>query len=389
MTWNGSFALASSPSVVFGSGTLAALPGLVRRWGTKVLLVTGSKSLVASAHWPDLLEKLALEGLRWWQYEVLGEPSPLVVDRAVQQYREAGIEVVVGIGGGSVLDAAKAISAMFCESVAVKHFLEGVGDRKPSGQTLPFIAVPTTAGTGSEATKNAVLSEVGVQGFKKSLRHNQYVPEIALVDPDLMLSCPADITAYSGMDAFTQLLESYLSTRATPYTDALALDGLSCIAASLQVAVEQGNNLIAREKLAYAALLSGICLANAGLGTIHGFASSVGARITIPHGALCGTIMGVCNRLTVSRLQRTDLAWKKYERVGRLFLEIKGKSAEYYVTGLLDQIEEWIERFELPRLSRFGLQMAEIPNIAEATSNKFNPVQLSEEERQIILQTRL
>ncbi|NRB47450.1 MAG: iron-containing alcohol dehydrogenase [Saprospiraceae bacterium] len=389
MSWNGSFALASSPKVVFGSGKLAALPGLVQHWGKKVLLVTGGKSLPESARWPNLLAQLESAGIEWRQYTVSGEPSPMVVDRAVEQYREEGMEVVVGIGGGSVLDAAKAIAAMFCETVSVKRFLEGVGDRKPSGKTLPFIAVPTTAGTGSEATKNAVLSEVGEDGFKKSLRHEQYVPAVALIDPHLMLSCPTHISAYSGMDAFTQLLESYLSTQASWYTDALALDGLGCIADSLQRVVEQGEDLIAREKMAYAAYLSGLSLANAGLGTIHGFASSVGARIAIPHGALCGTLMGISNRLTVEKLQQEDIAWKKYEQVGRMFVTARGKSAEYYITGLLERIEEWIQSFELPRLSQFGLQMAEIPNIAAATSNKFNPVQLTEEERIFILQTRL
>ena len=140
MTWKGSFALANSPTLVFGSGQLVALPGLVQQWGKKVLLITGGKSLLGSTRWPNLLEQLESAGIKWRQYTVAGEPSPMVVDRAVEQYREEGIEVVVGIGGGSVLDAAKAIAAMFCETAPVKSFLEGVGDRKPSGKTLPLIA---------------------------------------------------------------------------------------------------------------------------------------------------------------------------------------------------------------------------------------------------------
>lgn len=381
--------MARNPKVIFGSGKLALLPQLLLDYGRRVLLVTGGKSMMERTEWSVLLEGLVSAGIQWRHHTVPGEPSPTVVDAAVAKNRDEQIDMVVGIGGGSALDAGKAIAAMFCESGSVRQFLEGVGDRQPSGKTLPFIAVPTTAGTGSEATKNAVLSEVGEGGFKKSLRHENYVPEMALIDPKLMLSCPRSITAHSGMDAFTQLLESFLSTQASPFTDALALEGLKCIAESLPQAVNRGNDLVAREKMAYTALLSGISLANAGLGTIHGFASSVGARIAIPHGVLCGTIMGVCNRLTVNRLQQTDLAWNKYADVGRLFLEEEARSSEYYITGLLERIEEWIERFELPRLSHFGLQKEEIPNIAVATSNKFNPVQLSEEERQIILQTRL
>lgn len=384
-----SFEIARGPRLIFGSGKLMELPKLVREWGRRILIVTGRQSLQEREEWPQLLEQLELAKVKWFQFVVPEEPSPALVDAAVQAFRKDGIEMVVGIGGGSVLDAGKAIAAMFCEPHSVRQYLEGVGDRRPSGRTLPYIAIPTTAGTGSEATKNAVLSEVGKGGFKKSLRHDRYVPEVALIDPNLMLSAPARITAYSGMDAFTQLLESFLSTQASPYTDSLALDGLACIANSLQQAVEQGENLTARENMAYATFLSGICLANAGLGTVHGFASSLGARIHIPHGALCGTIMGICNRLTIEKLKSTDEAWNKYAQVGRLFLKEADRAPEYYVTGLLQQIEDWIERFEIPRLSDFGLQMQEIPNIAAATSNKFNPVQLTEEERIFILQTRL
>lgn len=384
-----SFTVARGPRLIFGSGKLVVLPELVQLWGQRILLVTGKHSLQQREEWPKLLEQLERQKLKWWNYIVPEEPKPTLIDQAVQQFRAAGIEVVVGIGGGSVLDAGKAIAAMFCEPLSVRHYLEGVGDRKPSGKTLPYIAIPTTAGTGSEATKNAVLSEVGKAGFKKSLRHDGYVPEVALIDPHLMLGAPAHITAYSGMDAFTQLLESFLSTEASPYTDALALEGLGCVADSLQTAVAVGQDLAAREKMAYAAYLSGVCLANAGLGTVHGFASSLGARIPIPHGALCGTLMGMANLLTLAGLQTGDLAWHKYAQVGRLFLKEQRKSQEYYVTGLLNRIEEWIEGFEIPRLAHFGLQMEEIPNIAAATSNKFNPVQLTEEERIFILQTRL
>ena len=385
----GSFEVARGPRLIFGSGKLMELPKLVQGWGQRILLVTGRRSLQQGHEWPKLLERLEGQKLKWWQYEVPGEPNPAMIDKAVKQFKEESIEVVVGIGGGSVLDAGKAIAAMFCEPLCVRNYLEGVGDRKPSGKTLPFIAVPTTAGTGSEATKNAVLSEVGQGGFKKSLRHDGYIPEVALIDSNLMLNSPAHITAYSGMDAFTQLLESFLSTQASPYTDALALEGLAGIASSLQQAVDEGGDLSARENVAYAAFLSGVCLANAGLGTVHGFASSLGARIHIPHGALCGTLMGICNRLTVEGLQPKHVAWQKYAQIGRLFLKKEGKSPEYYITGLLNQIEDWIEDFEIPRLSHFGLQMEEIPHIATATSNKFNPVQLTEEERIFILQTRL
>jgi len=389
MSWNQSFEMAVGPQLVFGEGKLKTLPTLLKNWGNRILVVTGESSFIKGDYWPILLEGFEAHHIEWRHYQVKGEPSPAMVDRAVENYKEDGILVVIGVGGGSVLDAGKAIAAMLCEQLPVRHFLEGVGDRSPSGKTLPFIAIPTTAGTGSEATKNAVLSEVGKAGFKKSLRHDHYVPKVALIDPNLMLSCPQSITAYSGMDAFTQLLESYLSTKANPITDALVLEGLRAIAKHLETAVTDGANLEARAGMAYAAFLSGCTLANAGLGTVHGFASSVGGRIEIPHGALCGTLMGICNRLTVAQIERGTTAWSKYERVGRLFFANQQQSAAYYIDGLLDRIDRWVDALALPRLRIFGLQKEEIPNIAVRTSNKFNPVQLSEEERQIILQTRL
>lgn len=389
MSWNQSFAMTAGPQLIFGAGKLSTLPSLLKNWGKRILIVTGGSSFTKGVYWPILLEEFEAHQIQWRHYQIKGEPSPAIVDKAVENWKEDGILAVVGIGGGSVLDAGKAIAAMLCERLPVRHFLEGVGDRPPSGKTLPFIAIPTTAGTGSEATKNAVLSEVGKTGFKKSLRHDHYVPEVALIDPKLMLSCPQHITAYSGMDAFTQLLESYVSIQASPITDALALDGLRAIAKHLETAVTRGTDLEARAGMAYAALLSGFTLANAGLGTVHGFASSVGGRIEIPHGALCGSLMGICNRLTVPHLEKGTPAWSKYERVGRLFFANQQHSAAYYIDGLLDRIDQWVEAFALPRLGTFGLQKEEIPNIAARTSNKFNPVQLSDEERQIILQTRL
>src|SRR5690606_22395692 len=226
--------------------------------------------LSSSDHGQKLWQRLHDETIEFRQYSVATEPTPSIVDAAVNEFGDFSPEVVVAIGGGSVLDAGKAISAMLPLKAGVREYLEGVGSRTHPGDKVPFIAVPTTSGTGSEATKNAVLSEVGERGFKRSLRHDRFVSDVAIVDPVLAVTCPKTVTATSGMDAFTQLLESYLSTAANPITDALALEGLRHVSRSLPLAVHDPGNLSARCGMALASYLSGITLANAGLGLVHG-----------------------------------------------------------------------------------------------------------------------
>ena len=204
------------------------------------------------------------------------------------------------------MDAGKAIAAMLPLHEPVKNYLEGVGTRSHPGVKLPFIAVPTTAGTGSEAAKNAVLSETGEKGYKRSLRHNNFVPNVAVIDPILTLSCPPATTAASGMDAFTQLLESYLSTAGNPITDALAYEGLRQVSGNLLHAFRSGDDLNARIGMALAAFLSGLTLTNAGLGLVHGFAASIGGYFPIAHGVICSSMMPAVNRVTVRRLRSLD-----------------------------------------------------------------------------------
>ena len=184
------------------------------------------------------------------------------------------------------MDAGKSISAMLTKTESIKEYLEGIGTKKHDGKKMPFVAVPTTSGTGSEATKNAVISEIGGRGFKKSLRHDNFVPDSVVIDPRLMISCPQNVTAASGMDVFSQLIEGYLSTNSSPMTDALALSGLRYIKEGLLKSYETGDDIDARGKVAYASYLSGVVLANAGLGTVHGFASPIGGYFDIPHGVV-------------------------------------------------------------------------------------------------------
>ena len=229
-----------------------------------------------------MIDALKGRGLSWEDMVVEQEPSPGLVDQAVRVYRHAGIEIVLGIGGGSVLDAAKAIAGLLPHGNSVMDHLEGVGPELPyQGPSLPFIAVPTTAGTGSEATKNAVLSMHGPDGFKKSFRHDLLVARYAVVDPALLATCPPDLIAANGMDALTQLLESYVSTRANPFVDALALSGLGYVRDGLLDWYEGGEKAAeGRAGMAYAALLSGITLAQVGLGSVHGLAAPLGGDLS-------------------------------------------------------------------------------------------------------------
>ena len=374
------FQLASSPKIIFGSGKLKTLPKILENYGDKILLITGKNSFLSSDHWDRLMLLFEQSKIHWLHFIIDNEPTPALIDQCVDQFNDELINAIVAIGGGSVMDAGKAISAMFCQEGSVLDYLEGVGTKLPTGNKIPFIAVPTTAGTGSETTKNAVISSIGENGFKKSIRHDNYVPDIALVDPELTVSCPRDITAQSGMDAFTQLLESYLSTGANPMTNALAVDGIRNIRDGLLRAVNDGENLEAREKVSYAAMLSGITLANAGLGTVHGFASSIGGFFDIPHGLICARMMAPVNKIMINKLRKDvpeNPALSKYARIGKLFSKDKNTSDAYYIDLLLGVIDQWIEGFGIRGLGEFGVSQDDFDKIADKTGNKNNPVALT------------
>ena len=273
-----------------------------------MLLVTGGRSLAASGRRDALLDGLRAAGVTVaGEVAVTDEPSPAVVDSAVAANRGAAIDVVLGIGGGSVLDAAKAIAGLLRTGTSVTDHLEGVGPQLPyPGPAVPLVAVPTTAGTGSEATRNAVISERGPAGYKRSFRDERLVAADAIVDPDLLAGADPVRIAANGMDAVTQLLEAYVSLKAGPVTDALALAGLEAARDGLLAwhADPDGPAApAARSRMAYAALLSGICLAHAGLGGVHGLASPLGAQLPIPHGIACGTTLAGITAANVAALE--------------------------------------------------------------------------------------
>jgi alcohol dehydrogenase class IV len=373
------FQFARLPLISFGTGNITTLPGIIKKYGNHLLLVTGEKSFMNSGYGQSLMNSFKVTGIKYHHVIISCEPSPDDIDHVVRRLNKERINVVAGIGGGSVLDAGKAISAMMYKTESVQDYLEGVGNKEHPGTKIPFIAVPTTSGTGSETTKNAVISRIGKDGFKRSLRHNNFVPDIAIVDPELTINCPPDITAASGMDCFTQLMEAYLSTKSNEYTDALALEGLKAIKTSLKPAYFNGQAVTARTGMSFAALTSGICLANAGLGVVHGLASSIGGLYSIPHGIICGTLMAVSNELNVKILRKgygNSEALKKYALLGKLFLEEKGEDEDFYSDGFIEYLHLLTDELHLPGLKKYGIRENDLEKICSITEIKNNPVNL-------------
>lgn len=395
------FTLGRLPRISFGEGRVAELPSIVASHGGRALLVTGRASFRRSAGWPALLTGLDAAGvIVAGDLVVDGEPSPEIVEEAVAGFRAADVEVVVGIGGGSVLDAAKAIAGLLrAETTAMDH-LEGVGRGLPyRGPAVPFVAVPTTAGTGSEATRNAVLSRVGPDGFKKSFRDEQLVARDAVVDPDLLAGLGPTAIASNGLDALTQLLESLASTRSFALSRALALDGLAAARDGLvpwyEAVAGGGDAPGARSRMAYAALLSGICLAHTGLGAVHGLASPLGARHPIGHGAACGATLVAATQVNLAALEARDPngpALQRYAAAGRVLSGAPGLDDVDARAALVDTLADWARRLAVRGLATFGVGESDFPPLvadARGTSMRTNPIELTDTEVAAILSASL
>ena len=387
------FSIARLPRIEFGSGALEKLPEIAAGYGNFLLIVTGLRSFAESEAGTRLFAQLRQRGLAWEQVRVSGEPSPEFVDATVAALRGTPFDAVVGIGGGSALDAAKAIAGLLRPGNSVMDHLEGVGPERPyHGPSTPFIAVPTTAGTGSEATKNAVLTAPG--GFKKSFRDDRLVAEWAMVDPDLLATCPPALIAADGLDAFTQILESFVSTRANPLTDALARSGIMAARDALP-ALHRQQSAAARAPMAYASLVSGICLAQTGLGAVHGLASPLGAFFPIPHGVVCGTLVAAATASNIAALEARapdHPALPKYGEIGRRFAMQKGLSGSEARAFLVDSLRRWEVELALPRLAAYGIGESDLPRIVAASrggSMKTNPIVLTDAELTDILACRL
>ncbi len=388
------FVCVPTPKLYYGQGIFQSLPSiLIEKKFADIVLITGKSSLLKTAQWQKFTRGLDHLGIHYLHFTASGENDPESIDTIVDSLKGEKIDAVIAAGGGTVLDAGKAVSALLCMEGSIVDFLEGVGRKVPTGERKPLFCVPTTSGTGSEATKNAVISKIGKDGFKKSLRHENYIPDTAFLDPELITSCPADITAASGLDAITQLIEAYVSTNANKYTDSIALEGLKYAGKSFPWAVEEGEDVEARGSMAFAAYLSGVALANAGLGVIHGAASTLGAMHSIPHGVVCGTLLGKATAAIIEKISTAD-GWtssvlKRYAKVG---IALNGKDAgstEENCSELLTRLDKWINKYEIKKLGNYGFTGGELESAAGSISLKNTPCNLSSEEIRLILKARL
>ena len=377
------FEFATATRIVFGQGTVATLPQIVRSFGSCPLVVTGASTQRVLPLISDLSAQI---------FSVPGEPTVELVREGARLAQGADCDVVVSIGGGSAIDAGKAISAIAANGGEPLDFLEVVG----KGQSLlhpplPFIAVPTTAGTGSEVTRNAVLGS-SEHGVKASLRSPLMLPRIALVDPELTLNLPAAITASTGLDALTQLVEPYVSARANPMVDALCVDGIPRAARALRRAVHNGSDREARNDMSLVSLFGGLALANAGLGVVHGFAAPIGGMIEAPHGAVCAAVlpfgMSANIRALRSRAPEHD-ALRRYRDVARILTGAPDAKPEDGV----DWVRVLCRDLGILSLGKLGVTAAEIPDLvakaAKASSMKANPIVLTPAELTDILEQAL
>lgn len=387
MNWH----LSTLPNIHFASGSWRRLSELVLSYGQRVLLITGAHSFEQQPHAAALLQQWQQAGIRYWHERVNGEPSPTWVDECVTLHGQDDIQVVVAIGGGSALDAAKAVAGLLPSQASVMDYLEGVGAGLTyPGGALPFIAMPTTAGTGSEATKNAVLSHMGAEGYKKSFRHDQLMPRHAVIDPEWMLSLSPAQIAFNGLDAITQLIEGYTSAQANDFTDALALAGLRKAFTALPRWYEDTQALDAAGNMAYAALMSGIVLAHAGLGAVHGLAAPLGAFFPAPHGAVCGILLAETTAMNIATLQAADQSvyLARYADIGRLLMQDPTLSDSSACLLLVEQLRHWQQAFVLPTLGHYGMTATDIDRVvanARGNSMKTNPIELSDAQLAAVL----
>lgn len=378
-----SFEFATATRIVFGAGKLRDAGALAAELGAHALLVESGSGRSA-----PLVALLHEHGVATTAFHAKGEPTITLVEQGTRAACDARCDLVVAIGGGSVIDAGKAIAALITNDAPVRDYLEVVGRAQPlTERPIPFVAVPTTAGTGAEVTRNAVML-AEEDRVKVSLRSPLMLPAVALVDPELTYSVPPDVTAWTGLDALTQCLEPFVSSKGNPLTDGIAREGLLRASRSLRRAVLDGSDVAAREDMAVASLCGGLALANAKLGAVHGFAAPLGGMHPIPHGVACARLLAPVAEANVRALRARDgssTALEKYDEAARLMTGDPSARAEDGAAWLRALVEE----LRVPRLGAYGLRAEGLsPVVAQAmraSSMQGNPVVLTEEELSDVL----
>jgi alcohol dehydrogenase class IV len=373
------FEFATATRIIFGPGTIREVVPEAAKIGKRTFVITGRSPERAR----PLLEQLNAHHIEYVTFNVPSEPTTTIVNEAVEQARLSKSDLVIGIGGGSVLDTGKAIAAMLTNSGQLLDYLEVVGAGLPITKTpAPYIAIPTTAGTGAEVTRNAVLA-VPEKQVKVSMRSPLMLPRLAVVDPELTHSMSPAITASTGLDALTQLIEAYVSNKANPMTDGICRQGLKRAARSLRKAYENGSNPEAREDMALASLFSGLALANAKLGAVHGFAGPLGGMIFAPHGVICARLLPFVYETNVQALLNREPdspALARYDQTAQI---LTGKASALAADGV-----EWIQNLckalTVPPLTQFGLKEQDLPTVVtkaqKSSSMKGNPIPLTDDE---------
>ena len=382
------FEFTTATRIVFGQGTVKELVPAAKSFGKRALIIVG-KSGRRVAGW---IEQLREEGVAASELHVSGEPTVAIVLAGLEQARAEHCDLVIGMGGGSVIDTGKAIAGLMTNPGQIYDYLEVVGMGKPlTNPSAPYIAIPTTAGTGSEVTRNAVLT-VGDQQVKVSLRSPLMLPRLAIVDPELTYSLPPEITATTGLDALTQLIEPFLSNASNPITDAICREGMRYVSRSLRHAYEHGDDPHAREDMAIASLFGGMALANAKLGAVHGFAGPIGGMFPAPHGAICARLLPLVIEMNLTAMRDRAAQQPTLERFIELSRLLTGDQDAHAEAGI-NWLYELCTVLKVPPLATYGVTESDFPEIItqakRASSMKGNPIQLMDSELSRIMELAL
>jgi alcohol dehydrogenase class IV len=373
------FEFATASRIIFGPGSASQLGPIAKSFGGSALVILGGNTARAS----DLVAALKAAGVQCEIFSTSGEPTLETIERGRAEALRIECQVVVSIGGGSVIDSGKAIAAMATNEGSLLDYLEVIGKGDPLQKpSLPFIAVPTTAGTGSEVTRNAVLGSPGHK-VKASLRSPFMLPRVAIVDPDLTIHLPPEITASTGLDALTQLIEPFLSSRANPMTDALCREGIPKGIRALPIAFRNGRDAAARCDMLLVSLFGGLALANAGLGVVHGFAGPIGGMFPAPHGAICAALLPAAmkaNHSALAKRARECESLKRFAELGRLLTGAQNASPAVAV----ESVRNLSQSLNVKALRHFGINPSHFPELIikarQSSSMKSNPIVLEDQE---------